>query len=433
MLLETLQSSPVNAKQIAEWTAKDPVLSKVKKWLSQGWADTDDHAEELRPYRQRKEELSLQDGCILWGSRVVVPEQGRKLVIEELHAEHQGMSRMKSLGRSFVWWPNMDADVQERVKRCEVCQAHQKVPAAAPLHPWEWPELPWCRLHADYAGPFMGKMFLLIMDAHSKWLEAHIVESATSAATIQKMKASFASHGLPVTLVTDNGSVFTSQEFEEFLTKNGISHIKTSPYHPASNGLIERAVQTMKLALKKGAGKDLESCLMRLLFRYRMTPHASTGASPAELLMGRRLRSHLSMIHPGVKEIGEATQELVQEKVRATQNRQKKWHDKRAKPRSFIIGDQVLVLNFGRGPNWLPGKVTSIRGPVSVTVELADGRSVKRHYDHIRASSLSEAETVVQRDVVPRQQATWSESLSLGSEQEFPPAVPAQEPVLAPE
>ena len=78
--------------------------------------------------------------------------------------------------------------------------------------------------HADYAGPFMGKMFLLIMDAHSKWLEAHIVESATSAATIQKMKASFASHGLPVTLVTDNGSVFTSQEFEDFLTKNGIRH-----------------------------------------------------------------------------------------------------------------------------------------------------------------------------------------------------------------
>ncbi|KAL5499774.1 hypothetical protein EMCRGX_G011234 [Ephydatia muelleri] len=189
-------------------------------------------------------------------------------------------------------------------------------------------------------------------------------------------------------------SAFTSQEFEEFLTKNGIRHIKTSQYHPASNGLIERAVQTMKLALKKGAGKDLESCLMRFLFRYRMTPHASTGVSPAELLMGRRLRSHLSMIHP-VKEIGEATQELVQEKVRATQERQKKWHDKRAKPRFFFIGDQVLVLNFGRGPKWLPGKVTSIRGPVSITVELADGRSVRRHYDHIRASSLSEAETVV--------------------------------------
>eukprot|EP00731_Ephydatia_muelleri_P035630 Em0143g4a len=224
MLLETLQSSPVNAKQIAEWMAKDPVLSKVKKWLSQGWTNTDEHREALRPYRQHKEELSLQDGCILWGSRVVVPEQGWKLVIEELHAEHQGISRMKSLGRSFVWWSNMDADVEECVKRCEQPSKDEGI---------------------------------------------------------------FASHGLPVTLVSDDGSAFTSQEFEEFLTKNGVS--------------------------------------------------------PAELLMGRRLRSHLSMIHPGVKEIGEATQELVQEKVRATQERQKKWLDKRAKPRSFFIGIKVWI------------------------------------------------------------------------------------------
>ena len=122
----------------------------------------------------------------------------------------------------------MDADVEQCVKICEVCQAHQKVLAVAPLYPWEWPELLWCRLHADYAGPFMGKMFLLIMDAHSKWLEAHIVESASPAATIQKMKASFASHGLPITVVTNNGNVFTSQEFEDFLTKNGIRYIKTT-------------------------------------------------------------------------------------------------------------------------------------------------------------------------------------------------------------
>ena len=156
----------------------------------------------------------------------------------------------------------------------------------------------------------------------------------------------------------------------------------------------------MKLALKKGAEKDLHGKLLDEVPLQVLDD--STGVSPAELLIGRMLRSHLSMILSGVKEIEEATQELVQEKVKAAQERQKKWHDKRAKPRSFIIvGDQVLVLNFGRGPKWLPGEVTSIRGPVSVTVELADGRSVRRHYDYIRASSLSEAETVVQRDVVP--------------------------------
>ena len=92
-----------------------------------------------------------------------------------------------------------------------------------------------------------------------------------------------------------------------------------------------------------------------------------------------------------------------------------------------------MVLNFGRGPKWLPGKVSNIRGPVSVTEKLADGSSVRRHYDHIRASSVSEAEIIIQRDVVPRLQSKWSVSLSLGSEQELPPAVPAQEQILAPE
>ena len=167
-----------------------------------------------------------------------------------------------------------------------------------------------------------------------------------------------------VTLVTDSGSVFTSQEFEDFLTNNGIRHIKTSPYHPASNDHIERD----EGGVKKGAEKDLESCLMRFLFRYRRIPHASTGVS-------RRLHSHLSMIHPTVKGIGEATQELVQEEVRATQERQKKGHDKRANHALSSLGtefgDQVLVLNFGVGPTckWLTSKVTSIRGPVSVTVD----------------------------------------------------------------
>ena len=132
---------PLNAKQIAEWTEKDPVLSKVKKWLTEGWPEKECE-EELRPYRQRKDELSLQDGCILWGLRVIVPKPGYKLVVEELHAGHQGISRMKSLARSFVWWPKLDADLEDTAKRCEICQVHLKVPAPTPLHPWEWPVMP---------------------------------------------------------------------------------------------------------------------------------------------------------------------------------------------------------------------------------------------------------------------------------------------------
>ena len=92
----------------------------------------------------------------------------------------------------------------------------------------------------------------------------------------------FATHGLPKVVVSDNGSVFTSSEFQQFMTKNGIQYIRTAPYHPASNGLAERAVQIMKEGLRKLSGGCLETNLSRFLFQYRLTPHTTTGQSPAQ-------------------------------------------------------------------------------------------------------------------------------------------------------
>ena len=154
LLLETLQSSPITATQIKAWTARDSVLSRVVERVLSGWSSTSD--ETLIPYQRRKDELSLEDGCVMWGNRVVVPEVGRQQVLQELHVDHPGMSRMKSLARGVVWWPGIDSDIENQVQTCVDCQENQKLPAAASLHPWEWPSHPWERLHIDYAGPFLG-------------------------------------------------------------------------------------------------------------------------------------------------------------------------------------------------------------------------------------------------------------------------------------
>ena len=98
----------------------------------------------------------------MWGNRVVVPQAGRKKVMEQLHDGHPGTSRMKSLARSFVCWLLMDDDIADRVKSCNQCQLTCHAPQPAPLHPWEWPEHPWVRLHIDYAGPYLGKWFLTV-------------------------------------------------------------------------------------------------------------------------------------------------------------------------------------------------------------------------------------------------------------------------------
>ena len=137
----------------------------------------------------------------------------------------------------------MDSDLENLVRKC---QEHQHGPVAAPLHPWEFPDGPWKRIHVDYAGPFKAEMLLGVVDAFSKWFEVAIMKQTTSTATIRKLREIFAQHGLPDMLVSDNGTNFTSEEFAEFLRSKGIIQVKTAPYHLSSNGLAERTVQTVK-------------------------------------------------------------------------------------------------------------------------------------------------------------------------------------------
>ena len=101
----------------------------------------------MRPFNRRNEELSVQDGCVLWGSRVIIPKRGQQGVLELLHEGHPGISRMKAIARSIVWWPGLANEIEEMVRNCSHCQQHQKTPRQSPLHPWEWPDQPWLRLH----------------------------------------------------------------------------------------------------------------------------------------------------------------------------------------------------------------------------------------------------------------------------------------------
>ena len=251
LTLQRLATTPVKAAHICKLTGKDPILSRVRNLVIHGCAAREGTDKDLEPYYRRRAELSVIDGCLLWGSRVIIPPEAQKPILEELHDGHPGIVRMRSLARSYVWWPKMDSQIERTVQRCPSCQAHRKAPSEAPLHPWEWPDRPWARLHLDFAGPFLGRMFLLVIDAHSKWLEVCPMNTATSFTTIEKLRKLFAIHGLPETVVTDNGAVFTSKEFQEYMEANGIVLIDTAPYHPASNGLVERAVQTFKLGVKK--------------------------------------------------------------------------------------------------------------------------------------------------------------------------------------
>ena len=126
------------------------------------------HVEDLRlkPFFHRRYELSIEQDCLLWGIRVVIPTRYQKDLLEELHVGYPGIVRMKELARSCFWWPNVDLEIEQTVRNRSSCQQVRKPPAAAPLAPWLWPSNPWHRIHIDFAEDEKKHYFILV-DAHS--------------------------------------------------------------------------------------------------------------------------------------------------------------------------------------------------------------------------------------------------------------------------
>ena len=145
---------------------------------------------------------------------------------------------MKSLVRLHVWWPSHDYDVEQTVRDCHACQANRCKSPEKVSNPWIWPTQPWQRIHVDLAGPFNGQMFLLVVDAKSKWIEVFPMSSTTASATIQALRFLFATHGLPEAIESDNGPPIAAQEMKYFLKSDRTSHYLSSPYHPASNAEV---------------------------------------------------------------------------------------------------------------------------------------------------------------------------------------------------
>ena len=232
---------PVTADKIAKASVKDSDIATALTAVQHGsWPQLSARAI-LIPYHRHCHELSVVDNCLLWGRRVVIPEVFRQSLLEELHVSHLGVTKMKALARNYLWWPQLDSDLETMCRNFHECCLNSAKPLSAPAHPWIVPNQPWQRIHIDHAQ--WGKHLLLIMiDAFAKWPEVHVVSSTSATQTIDKLRTTFATHGIPVTLVSDNGPPFISVQFEVYMKANGILHKRVPPYHPSSNGLAENFV-----------------------------------------------------------------------------------------------------------------------------------------------------------------------------------------------
>ena len=372
--LSQIDSLPVSASDVKRETRRDPTLSKVLDFTLNGWTDKPQD-ERLKPYYTRRNEISVENGCLMWGIRVIIPIKLRNKVLDELHEGHLGTVKMKELSRSFFWWPQLGSDIEQLARKCLGCQVHQKAPPKASSHPWEWPSAPWERIHIDFAGPFMGHMYFIAVDAHSKWPEVHVMNSITASKTIDILRQIFGRSGVVKQIISDNGRTFTSEEFQTFCRNNGIIHKTSAPWHPATQGLVERFVQTFKLAMKSAStdGGSLHQKINSFLLQYRNAPHATTNESPAKLFLGRQLRSRLDLIKPNIRDTVEKKQFMSITEPKRPQ---------------FSEGEKVMVRDYRDNTNkWTDAKITEKTGPLSYKVTTGEQGNWRRHADQMRSTS----------------------------------------------
>ena len=327
-------------------------LSKLLAEIQSGESSSD---QSLKVYSGIKDELSVYDGVILRGNRIVVPQSLRKQILKLAHKTHQRIVKTKQFLRARFFWPGMDQAVEAMIKGCSACVLNQPLNKYTPLQPVHLPRGPWVKGAMYVVGPIDGKYILTYIDYYSSYPEKCVLKEITSREVIKALTDIFSRFGYPEENVSDNGKQFTSAEFEAFLKSCGIQHIRVSPYYASSNGKLEGFHRYLKKNFRApiAEGKSWQEELPKILMLYRASPHPVSGKSPAMLLFKRELRMKVPHIESNVNT---ALDQEHRAKCDSYQTRLKDYHDAKqhAAPHDFNIGDIVYCANMK--PNKLDSK-----------------------------------------------------------------------------
>ncbi len=390
----SLQLSPTDPGVLRKESTKDPVISTVMRHVQEGWPqkgdrgdneeDKDNQSYKVKTFKSIASSLSVAEGCLLYGARVVVPLRLQSEVLNILHLGHFGIQRMKQLARTAVYWPGVDGDITKMCQQCTACGEHQNSPSKAPNHPWMLPEKPWSRVHVDHAINFCGRNWLIMVDALSKYPCIHETSSTSTKATTDLLEVSFAHFGYPHAIVSDNATTFTSEEFQGWCKERGIAHLTGAPYHPATNGAGERMVQTFKQSMKKSKLPP-KAALQEFLMMYRRTP-LEGGYAPSQLLNGRQIRTRIDTLLPSP--VHAAQQKQAREATKS-QNTEQQQGVSRVSTSKYSVGTACYALYCGPRRNkqarWVPATVVKVMGSRHVRVKVYPrGPTWRRHIEQLK-------------------------------------------------
>lgn len=369
--------------QIQSHTQQDVALQLLKTTILAGWPDQREAtAVSIRDYWNFREELTVQNGVLYKGTRVIIPPAMKPEMLQRIHASHQGVDACIRRARDSLYWPNMTVDIREHVAKCSTCCEMSTKQQKQPMMSHDIPDRPWSKIGADLF-VLDGEDYLVQVDYYSDYWEVDKLTDTTSATVIDCMKEQFSRHGIPETVVTDNGPQLASQEFTKFSQEWEFNHVTTSPYHSQSNGKAESAVKISKRLIKKAKkdGKDV----WKSILDWRNTPTDGMDSSPVQRLMSRRTRTSLpiasQMLNPKVIDTVKQNKTVKHQKAKLL-------YDKSAKELPELTkGQPVRVQPSSADPKakWRYGTCVDQVSPRSYIVNV-DGKEYRRNRKFLRST-----------------------------------------------
>ena len=384
---EFLRVSDQRLRQIQDQTAQDATLQLLKATILAGWPETKEEVlVAIRKYWSYCDELTVQNGILFKGPRVIIPKTMRPEMRARVHSSHQGIEACLRKARDVLYWPNMRNDIRDTVSQCATCNEYQTKQAKEPLMTHEIPERPWSRVETDIF-TLQGENYLVLVDYYSDFWEVDHLANMTAVNVIQHCKANFSRYGIPDVLVSDNAGTFGSDEFNDFATEWEFEHATSSPYHSQSNGRSESPVKIAKKLLKKNKrdGQDM----WKAILDWRNTPSEGMESSPVQRLMSRRTHTPLPT---ATKLLAPQVIEGVPEKIKLKRKKAKLYHDRKTKELPELkVGERVRVQpihpkEMGR---WKLGTCTGKVAPRSYTVDI-QGRLYRRNRKFLRTTKEDE-------------------------------------------
>jgi len=341
-LRQEVNASPQKIDLIRQETEKDSELQCLAQTVLSGWPELrKDCPEPVIPYWNYRDEISVMNGVLMKGMRIIIPKSLHKEVLSQIHFAHLGIEKCKLRAHDSVFWPNISKDIDDLVSNCHVCQEQLPANRKEPMKPFEVPPGPWHTVGSDIF--FCGnENYLLLIDYYSKFPVVRKLSTISSQQVIETMKSVFEDQGIPSKIVSDRGSQYMSDEFSQFCTEYGIQHVPVSPHYHQANGMAERCIQTVKRTIKKckKTGHDIHLALLCL----KTTPIDHNLPAPCQLLNGRMYKSNLPCVSMMYSD--NMNKHVVRDNLAERQDKQKEHYDRGSKSlKPLYEKGQVVFLD----------------------------------------------------------------------------------------